>query len=357
MNIALRIVRWLLAIGISLALSLWIFLATVNATLANRNVVKSWIAGSSVYDSALSSLFDVSADSKQALVQDSAQEAFVQTFDAAYLRQGAETTLDATYDWAEGKTNAITFSIPVQEKQADFYRNLAAILTPKLQTLPACPTRSPIDTENITCLPAGIDATTYAAQLTRPASDSAILKDPITQDSFKDVPPMPWVPTAVQSLRISLWALPLMTVVFAGLYVLASPDRIRGVNHVARRLTIGAAVTLIGGAFMWFASTSIDLASAVDASNPTEAAQQKTIINNLMNPLARIILPSIGQALTLYSGIVVAIAGATWLGVFIWRHKRGSDLPKPPHHTGGSAVPPPPTDSPEMHLPTPTAKP
>lgn len=359
MNITLRIARWVLALGISAALSLWIFLATLNATAANRDVVKGWLASSGVYDKALDSLLRVTTDTSQdPLVRGAAQQAFVQTFEGTFVRESTETALNASYDWLEGKTNAITFAIPIQEKETEFYANMAAVLVPKLQALPACPTRIPVSTTTITCLPQGVDATSYANQLARPAGSEKFLNEPLTQEAISNqIQPVPWLPGALQWLHIGLWALPLAAFIFSSLYVLASPERLRAVSQVARRLTVGAALTLIGGAFMWYASSAINMSSAVDANDPDQVAQQQAIVNNIMNPLARTVLPSIGQALTLYSGIVVAIAGSTWLGVFIWRHKRGSGTPTPPpYSTSGPQVPPPPANPQEVHLPPPAAR-
>jgi hypothetical protein len=321
-------------------------------------VVKGWIASSGAYDTAINSFLRISATTQpDPLLRNSAQEALEQTFNGAFVRQSTESALDASYDWLDGSENTITFTIPLQEKETEFYTNLANILAPKLRELPACATRVPVSTATITCLPPGIDATSYASQLTRPANGDSLLKDPLTHETFADVTSMPWLPTAVQWLHIGMWGLPLLMILFGSLYVLASPDRIRGVGHVARRLTVGAAITLIGGAFMWFASISINLSGAIDTSDPDQTAQQQAIVNKVMNPIARAVLPDVGRALTLYSGLVVAIAGATWLGVFIWRHKRGPAAPmQPPQNTNSPNIPPPPTNSQESQLPTPTAR-
>jgi len=362
MNIALRITRWLLAIGISAALSLWIFLATINATVANRDVVKGWLARSGAYDAALHSFLRISPKTQpDPLLRDSAQQALEQTFSGAFIHQSTEAAVDASYNWLEGSANTITFTIPLQEKEVEFYANLSNILAPKLRELPACATRVPVSTATITCLPPGIDAASYASQITRPASGDGLLKKPLTHETFASAPTLPWLPMAVQWLHISLWGLPLVILLFGLLYMLASPDRIRGVGHIARRLTLGAAITLVGGAFMWFTGTAINLSGAIDTSDPGQTEQQQAIVDMVMNPIARTVLPDVGQALALYSSLVVGIAGAMWLGVVIWRHKRNSSGPasptQPPQNTNGPNVPPPPTNPQESQLPTPLARP
>lgn len=353
MNIALSIVRFLLALGISTALSLWIFLATVNATAANREVVKNWLAKSGVYENALKSgAFMVKPTETQGgtiLTDAVLQEAFVKTFDAAYLQQSTNTALDATYDWIEGSAQAIEFTIPVDAKSAEFNQHVVDLIMPKLLALPQCSGRiQTTDPNKITCITPGVEPIDYAEQLTQPSSENKFLSEPLTHDTFKDATPRAeWLPVAIEWLHILLWGLPLIAVVFGALYILASPDKIRGTIHVARRLTIGAAISLLGGVFIWLASSSIDLAAAsVDE-------QQAAVAKSIVNPIARTVLPDVGMALTLYSGVVVAIAGTTWLGVAVWRHKRNSQPPT----VSGPPVPPPPTNAPEAQLPPPLAKP
>jgi hypothetical protein len=351
MNIARSITRWLLALGISAALSLWIFLATINATIANREVTKSWLASSGAYDNALGSALRVSTSNQQdgsLVTPDLLQTAFVQTFDGPFIQQSAHTVIDATYNWAEGTADAITFSLPVQEKAAAFRTNLAALVVPKLEALPKCATRLTVsDPNKITCLPHGIKPAEYASQLTQPSNEGNFLNTPLTQEAFAQAPQLPWLPTAVQWLHTLIWALPVALLGMVILYVLASPDKLRGISRAARRLTIGAAISLIGGLFLWYTASAVDLSGSIDAGDP----QQKAIVATLINPLARSVLPDVGRALSLYSGIVVAIAGSAWLGAFIWRHKHGPNVPKHPTipsslHTHEEATLPPPTGRP-----------
>ena len=351
MNIALSIVRWILAIGISAALSLWIFLATINATVANRDVVKNWLVKSGVYENVLTSdAFPIKAEGQSGtiLTDQVLKEAFIKTFDATYLRESTNTVIDASYDWMEGAAPAIEFSIPVDAKSAEFNQHLIDLIMPKLLALPQCTGRiQTTDANQITCIPPGVEPIDYAEQLSRPSSNDRFLSEPITHDAFtQNTPRAEWLPAAVQWLHILLWALPLIAIVFSALYVLASPDKIRGIIHVARRLTIGATLSLIGGLFMWLAGASIDLAV-------NSAGQQATVAKAIVNPIARTFLPDVGMALVLYSSLVIAIAGTTWLGVAIWRHKRDSQPPT----VSGPPVPPPPTNAPEAQLPPPLAKP
>lgn len=346
MNIALSIVRWLLALIIGMAASLWIVLGTVNATIADRHVTKRWLESSGIYNSALSSVLQVSSNGGQnhnsIITADILHEALAQTFDAAYLRQGINTVIDALYDWVEGKTQSLAFSIPVQEKADLFRSKLTALIIPRLETLPACAGKVSSDTSELTCLPVGTSAADYAAQLTKPSSDNTFLSAPLTEQTFgKSFPALSWLPAFYSWLRILFWALPLGIIVLGAFYVLASSDKLGGVSRVGRQLTINASVTLVTGLFLWLASSSIDLSQAVEGAD----TEQTKIIAGLVNPLVRTVLPDIGRALTLCSAAVALVGGLAWLGVFLWRKRASKTIPASkatslPSPTGRTPVPP-----------------
>ncbi|HVI69684.1 MAG TPA: hypothetical protein VM581_04475 [Magnetospirillaceae bacterium] len=331
MNIVWSIARWVLAFTIGVTASLWIVLGTANITVANREVAKQWLASSGMYDNALASVLQVSSSEGQTnsslINADILRQALNQTFDASYLRQSSNTVLDATYDWLEGKNRAIVFTIPVQQKAEVFRANLSALIIPKLQALPVCAGKVTTDSNDLTCLPAGINAVDYAAQLTKPSSDNTFLSTPLSEKTLSQgFPDLGWLPSVYSWLRISFWALPLLAFVLGALYVFISSDKLRGLSRLGRQLTLNAAVSLVTGLFLWFASGSIDLSQAVEGGD----AQQTQVIAGLVNPLVRTILPDIGRALSVCGGAVVLVGGLIWLGAFLWQRK----AKKPPMAIG-----------------------
>ena len=340
MNIALGTVRWLLALIIGITASLWVILGTVNITVANRGVTKQWLESGGIYNNALTNVLQVSSDSQaqtSVITPDALRQALAQTFDAAYLRQSTNTVIDSIYDWFEGKTQTITFTIAVQEKSEVFRSHLNGLIAPQLEALPVCASKVTSDTNQLTCLPIGVNAADYAAQLTKPSSDNTFLSAPFTEQTFgQGFSNLGWLPTAYSWLRISFWALPLCIFGLAALYVLASPNKLTGISRVGRQLTINAAITLVTGAFLWMASGAVDLSQAVEGADP----EQTKIIGALVNPLVRTVLPDIGRALTFCSAALALVGVLLWLGVFLWR--------KRPQKT----VVMPPTPAPKLPLPT-----
>lgn len=350
MEIARSIARWFLALVIGIIVSLWVVSGTVNLTLANRDVTKQWLAVGGIYENALTNVLQVSSDTQEpssVITADVLREALAQTFDAAYLRQHTNLVIDATYDWIEGKNQKIIFTIPIQDKAETFRSNLAALIVPKLQALPVCANKITSDTSQLTCLPAGVSAVDYAAQLTKPSNDNTFLREPLTEKSFgQAVPNAGWLPGTYSWLRMSFWLLPIVVAVLGALYVLLSPDKLAGLSRIGRQLAINASVTLVTGLFLWLASGAIDLSQAVEGSDP----EQTKAIVGIINPLVHTILPDIGRALALCSSAVVAVGGLTWLGAFLWKRRTPKQQMSPPSNT------PPPTTAGSLPEPKPPVR-
>lgn len=353
MDILRAVVRWVCVALISAALSVWVVVAVAQATVLNRGTVKQWLAQSGVYHTGIGNIVQAQQSGGQGdslITTDVLQKAFAQTFPASYVQQGAETAVDATYNWLDGTARSITFSVPVQNKSDEFAKNLAAVITPKLAQLPQCSGQVPND-GSVTCIPQGETPQDFATQLTQLSSSGDFLNAPLTNQTVGQSmlasggsPSLQWLPAAVQMAHTLFWALPVAMVACAALYVLCSPDKLRGVSMVGRVVAINTLILVVGGLVMWYATSSIDLSSTVMASDQQTASTMASIIN----PLARTILPGVARALVLYSGIACAIGVGLWIGLALWRRRRL-------HTASGPPIPPP--TSQESQLPPPTAAP
>lgn len=322
MNILQGIGRWLCAFLMSVALSTWIFVATFQVTLLNRDVVKTWLASSGVYNQALGNIVHVSSDTSTTnslITEPVLQNALKQTFPASYIQQSTNTAIDAAYNWLDGTAGKINFTIPVQDKASEFSANLATQLEPILAKLPTCGTFTVQNSNGaITCLPRGISAADYAKQLTQLANSNDFLGKPLTQNNFgNNATQYNALPAAAQWNHMLFWLLPIVWAVLGGLYVLLSDSKLRGLGHVGRQATINSAITLLGGLLLWYVSTSIDLSNMLSQGD----AEQAAAVHSIVNPLARTILPDLGKALTLFSLIPFALGGLLWVSSFVWRRK------------------------------------
>lgn len=339
MDLLQKFARGALGFFIGLMVGMWIITATTYLTAGNRDVVKNWAINSSIYDNTLTNALQVSAsdgESSSVITSDLLSQALHQTFDSAYLQQSGNTIINATYDWLEGKTAAITFSIPVQTKAEEFRKNLTALLTQKLQSLPVCPGKTAPETDQLTCLPAGVSANDYAAQLTRPSSNNTFLNEPLTQDAFgQSQPQTAMLPIIYNWLRVLFWALPAAILVLGGAYVFLTPDKLKGLMRLGRQWVFNASITFVGGLILWSVGGLIDVSPAVEGRDP----QQTEVIASLVNSVLQVILPDIGRTLALCSGAFVLIGGLLWLGVFLWKRRAPKRPSLPLPSSSGSPVP------------------
>src|SRR5690349_5829542 len=98
MNIFKGMSRWLCAFLMSAALSAWILVATLQVTILNRDVVKSWLATSGVYNQALGNLVQVSTNNSgtDTLITGTVlQNTLNKTFPASYIQQNTNKVIDA----------------------------------------------------------------------------------------------------------------------------------------------------------------------------------------------------------------------------------------------------------------------
>lgn len=366
MNILRGIGRWFLAVAVATMIGVWMSAAVLQATLLNRDTTKRWLAESGVYDTFISSYFKSQAPQSSGIVtNDDINKAFVATFPSGYVKQQSETALNAFYDWVDGKTQTVSYSLPVNEKRQEFVNNLVKQVEPRIAALPQCSTRISPNTKTPTCIPQGVNASTFTADLIKLADEDPLLKSPITPQTVNDtatasgskLPDMSYLPMAAQWTRQLAVVLPMLILLAATSYVLLHDDKIRGLALISRRAFFQGLVVVLGGAFLWFAGTNLDLTTAAQDSDP----QQLAIIGNVLNPFVQIVLPDIGKAFALVGGAVAAIGGAGWIASAIIRRKYTKVTPFSPksqaRQTPAPSAPQPATTPRTMPTPQPPVRP
>lgn len=325
MGILRGISRWFIAVAVATMIGIWISAAVLQATLLNRDTAKRWLAESGVYDAFVGSYFQSQAQTSGLLTNDDINKAFVATFPPGYVKQQSETALDAFYNWVDGKTKTVSYSLPVNEKRQEFVNNLIKQAEPRLAALPQCPTRIVPNASKPTCIPQGMTAATLAQNSIRLADEDPLLKNPLTTEvvtnaitqSGAKLPDAPWLPMAAQWARQAAVVLPMLILLAATSYILLHEDKIKGLGAIGRRALFQGLIVVIGGAFLWVAGTNIDLTTAAQDSDP----QQLAIISNIVNPFIQIVLPDVGRAFVLFSGIVAVLGALAWIAAVIVRRK------------------------------------
>ncbi len=344
--------RWMLSFLVALFLSLWLGVATLQMTILNRHMVEGWLQGSGLYQNLIDSLpMEVpGATEKSFIAASDIKEALATTFTPSFLQTQSETVLNSTYDWLEGKQPKITFSIPINQKKAEFAANLAQQLEPKIAALPQCTTRLAPSTDQPTCLPKGMSAASYAAELSNLVDSDGqdFLNKPITQDDLGNGQSraLSWLPAVVPNVDWMVVALPLLAFAAAAGYVLLSEDKMKGLATIGRRTFFhGLVVCILGGA-IWFFGQSVQIDSLIPAAVGSEAEQ--TLVKNLIEPIVHRVAQDVGQVLTLLSGSIALVGAATWLTGHVIRRrledkKSLNSTPTAPPMSNDPTPPTPPT--------------
>lgn len=319
MNFLRKLLRGLLLLVVMFCVSSWLSLAILQATVLNRTVVKGWLQTSGVYEKGVSNAVLVessSGDSKNTVMpQLVVTEALDRTFPPAYVQQHVEKVLDSSYDWFEGKTDAIRFEIPIQEKRQEFATHLAALLEPRFAKLPLCPDAVG-QTEDITCITKGMTPESMAKYVAEQAtSGSSFLQLPITEKIFAQTQNTGNNIQAnaflgyIQLLRALLWFLPLIALAACAAYVFLHDDKLRGLAYIGRRICVGGLVTLGLAVVAYYVGSSVSLAQFLNMPDPRQAV----LFTNLVEPILKVALPSLAYWMAVYSGGLVTISLPVWV--------------------------------------------
>lgn len=170
---------------------------TLRQTVMDRTVVKSWLAESGVYDGFIDQAARIAKEqtSKQAEAAPEGENfdptVFVAAAQSAFppnvLRENVEKVLDGTYDWLEGRTDSLRFTLDLSEERRIFIDSLGSQAMTRVAGLPAC--TEGIGTENFdpfqaACAPTGFDAAAQIENLkTELAANPDFFGDPVITES------------------------------------------------------------------------------------------------------------------------------------------------------------------------------
>lgn len=312
--------RIILYAAVGLMVTFWIFATVAQATILNRQVVKRWFATSGAYQNLITSA--VNLQPMQGFVnQKDIKGALKTTYAPDYVQKQTESAIDATYDWIDGKTPNINFSIPVQEKRNDFIANLQKELLPRIQALPACTSSSPVSSVTPTCLPPGVSPQDIAKQYSQLSDSSDFLNKPISPESMAQTGQAPtnnlsYIPKFASFIRTSVYILPFLAVLCGAGYAFLTNDKLFGTISIGRRLFFQGIILTIAGIGLWYLGTQIDVTGTADG----DVAQQ-TLVKGLVNPILQHVVPDIGIALAIFSSLVAILGASTWIGAHIARQK------------------------------------
>lgn len=294
MQLVRRILISILTTFLMISLLLTALFWTLNNTVGQRGTVKDWLDSSGIYDDIIDQAADearksVNATNGSDIDGNMLARAIDKTFTPAFLQDKTEQILDGTYDWLEGTSPALDFTIDLSRQKTDLAANLTDEIRIRLNALPACTNLSELesfDPFTSNCKPPELDARLQEFEddfvnsrefLPNPVIHASDLKvgDGDNKQSLDEA--FGQAPTWYRSARNLIWAAALTAVLSAiGILLLSQPRR-TGLKHLTVNLSVAAILLLIYGLLLNRLSGFI---------NFEQAAQQIGAVKSLVEQVA-----------------------------------------------------------------------
>jgi hypothetical protein len=294
-------------------------LFSTTTIFAKPDNLKHWLKDSGVYNHVVDAVI-AEQDSKKDTQKDSelsrpeVKKAFGQAFSPVWLQQTADTVLDGTYTWLDGKAPKPTYVIDLTAPKQALAASLTQSAHERLDVLPACSASNPPTSDDpftLNCRPTPDIEQAGIQKLTNDITNNKdfLPNNQITADSVdlgKDdsmatlnelsQPKQPWYQQANQlpSFFKSVKRLPFLIGGFALLMgvmvIFSASSKRKGLRTLAFAL-LGSSIFLgIGALTFWAASTSIKGPDLLKSTSSTPATQvlQGSIANFIKDVIAGI---------------------------------------------------------------------
>lgn len=311
------------------AVSLLVYLGTLQMTVLDRSVVKDWLVTGGVYEKNLvAELIQTGAekptvqnvDTKQFEIEpQTLRTALEKTFPPEYTQKHAEKIIDNFYDWLDGESPSFGFTIPVNEKKESFIKELTKAAEPQIAALPVCDSTQSADT---LCRPAKIRPDVYSELIiTEKINRAGFFNEPIEfsedsgDSSMQKLPTdLPKTASAIEPMIIILAILAPLSAALA-IWLSAPDKRLWRLGEIFKRifgsqifvlvLVILAIIAVQAG---WFKFSSLTPASSSNISASIGDVLKAAFI-------------SVTSTFVILSSIVSVASLGGWLGIFFWRRK------------------------------------
>jgi len=303
----------LLAAGLSLVIIYY----SLSTTVLDRDKAKSWLAESSVYETLrdtvatdqVMNVLDQKYPGNKLLDRQLVSSALKETLPKADLVKRLEPTVDKVYAWLDSKQPELSISIPLADREKQFYRSSEVHLERKIAALPSCGDyRYPPEEAvlNDLCLPEYVTASEATqAAMGGLRSGGFPLGESISTDTFAGLADVQRGAKQIPTFLNYLWAGYLLAAGIAAVvavWLLAS-------RRVVGLIAVGVAM-VIAGIVVWFAQAAI--AGSLDGNLPAVAqALRDALLPKMLTKTALLAMVSIIIGL-----VIIALAGA-------WKWRQG----------------------------------
>lgn len=315
-------------LGLAAALSafgallvLLVIAVSLNHVLGTPGYLKRSFQESGVYDRLVEDILNqgrAAGDQAEAgrlpLEREEVRQAAREAFPPELLQRSANTIIDSTYEWLQGKSDKPQFEVDLAPAKADFANRIGSYARARLAGLPAC-TGVPATTDpfEITCRPPGVNLEPEIRRLTSElATTDEYLADPvITADDLtvsqagKQVPyyqaGVEW-PQLFGRMRLAPFVVGLLAALTAVAVIALSRPRKHGVTSLAVALVTTGVVTL--GAW-WLLGNAADALGRRVAEAPIHAEDfvRTSLVSSLVTTLERTLSGVVLLFALLYIGL------------------------------------------------------
>lgn len=253
-----RLLLGMLGFVLAIGLSLFIGFSMLNATVFNRNFVKTIVTHEAVYESfgagVAAGLNEQAKQELPPLSADEVQKVFDSSVGYKRFSGSFGGFVDGLFDWLEGKNERIEFEISLFENESDLKNLIVSIAELKLEDLPVCANNAQAkkaseDIFNATCksrefstselskiLEEGEDENGFSelykqAQITDESTDINQSFDQSIQDAYEFSRRVPQIGLAIAGIILVL--------------MFAVIRELRGFLHVAGRSLMRSSATIL----------------------------------------------------------------------------------------------------------------
>lgn len=324
MNGLRKFILFLLVLGFGGLILLNAGVWTARMTILDRDVTKSWLRDSNVYDNFINEVADLVKQDQEnrggenpngSFDIEALERAAKEAFPADNLREKVEAVLNGTYDWLEGATEKLVFNLDFTEEKKKFIDAMGNEGLTRLAGLPSCQegeAMEEFDPFSATCLPTGTDINAQIEKFKfEVANSQEVLPD--TTLSNEDVKlslngERKSVDSAFSNaprwygwLKSSPIVLAIITVIDSAIIVLLCRPKRSGFKILAWFFgVVGGLLTLLGG-------ISILLRESIIKSSLNDVGDGG-IAENILFPLVREVSSSTGKWNMIMGGIYIAAA-------------------------------------------------
>jgi hypothetical protein len=293
-------------------------------TVLDREVTKSWLQKSSVYNNFVGELSDLvkqdqakkgSENPDGGFDTEAITRAAKEAFPPATLQENVEAVLDGAYDWLEQKTSTLVINLDFSQEKQIFIDAMGNEGLSRIASLPACQsseTTEDFDPFSATCLPSGANASALMDSFkSEIASSDSVLPDTtlnsadITIDYKGEKKPIDVAfseaPSWYGLLTSSPIILAVLVVIDSALIVLLSKPKRSGFKILSWFFGI------VGSLVMLFGGTNI-LLKEMFVKNALKDSGGNGVAESILLPIIREVAASIGKWSMIIGGIYIAIA-------------------------------------------------